>query len=54
VDPLTGMGLTNGVVASVVAPSGMVADALATVVCLLGVAEGTRLARRYGGVVYAK
>ena len=52
VDPLTGMGLTNGVVASVVARSGMVADALATVVCLLGVAKGSRLARRYGASVY--
>ncbi|MBY0502522.1 MAG: FAD:protein FMN transferase [Bryobacteraceae bacterium] len=52
VDPLTGLGLTNGVVASVVAPSGMLADALATVVCLLGVREGLRVARRYGAVVY--
>ena len=53
VDPLTGMGLTNGVVASVVARSGMLADALATAVCLLGVQEGTRLARRYGASVHA-
>ena len=54
IDPRTGLGLTNGVVASVVANKGMVADALATVVCLMGVAEGTRLARRYGGKVYAR
>lgn len=54
VDPRTGLGLTNGVVASVVAPTGMVADALATVVCLLGVDDGTRLARRYGARVYAR
>ena len=53
VDPLTGRGLTNGVVASVVARSGMLADALATAVCLLGVCEGTRLARRYDASVYA-
>lgn len=54
VDPRTGLGLTNGVVASVVARTGMVADALATAVCLLGVDEGRRLARRYGARVYSK
>lgn len=53
VDPRTGLGLTNGIVASVRASSGMVADALATVVCLIGVADGTRLARRYGAEVWA-
>jgi thiamine biosynthesis lipoprotein len=54
VDPRTGLGLTNGVIASVMAKTGMLADALATVVCLLGVAEGTRLAKRYGVVVYPR
>lgn len=54
VDPSTGLGLTNGVVASVVARTGMLADALATIVCLLGVREGTRLARRYGAQVYSR
>lgn len=54
IDPRTGLGLTNGVVASVVANNGMLADALATVVCLLGVPAGTRLARRYGARVYAR
>jgi thiamine biosynthesis lipoprotein len=54
VDPGTGMGLTNGVVASVVARTGMSADALATVVCLLGVRDGARLARRYGARVYSR
>ena len=54
IDLGTGLGLTNGLVASVVASKGMLADALATVVCLMGVAEGTRLARRYGGKVYAR
>ncbi len=54
VDPRTGMGLTNGVVASVKASSGMLADALATVVCLLGAGEGVRFARRYGARVWAR
>lgn len=54
VDPRTGMGLTNGVVASVKASSGMLADALATVVCLLGAGEGARFARRYGANVWAR
>ncbi len=54
IDPRTGLGLTNGVVASVLARTGMVADALATVVCLLGVDAGTRVARRYGARVYAR
>jgi thiamine biosynthesis lipoprotein len=54
VDPRTGLGLTNGVVASVVARSGMLADALATAVCLLGIREGTQLARSYGARVYSR
>ncbi len=54
VDPRTGYGLTNGVIASVVARHGILSDALATVVCLLGIPEGTRLARRYGAAVYAR
>ncbi len=54
VDPRTGYGLTNHVIASVVARHGILSDALATVVCLLGIPEGTRLARRYGAQVYAK
>ncbi len=54
IDPRTGLGLTNGVVASVVARNGMLADALATVVCLMGIARGTRLASRYGARVYTR
>ncbi len=54
VDPRTGLGLTNGVIVSVMASSGMLADALATCVCLLGVREGARLAKRYGAQVWAR
>ena len=54
VNPKTGLGLTNGVVASVKAKSGMLADALATVVCLLGATEGRRLVRRYGAEVWTR
>ena len=54
IDPRTGYGLTNNVVASVVANTGMVADALATVVCLMGVRAGTAIARRYRAKVYLR
>ena len=54
IDPRTGLGLTNGIIASVVAKSGMVADALDTIVCLIGVDEGTKLANKYGAKVYVR
>ncbi len=44
VDPRTGLGLTNGVLATVVARDGMTADALATAICVLGPEKGLKLA----------
>lgn len=40
VDPRTGLGLTHRMSASVIAPSGMQADALTKAVCILGAKEG--------------
>ena len=42
-DPRTGLGLTERSSVSVVAPTGMAADALATAVSVLGVEAGLRL-----------
>lgn len=55
VDPRTGLGLTHRIAVSVVAPSGLLADAYATAVSVLGPNDGRRfLARRPGvhGVLY--
>jgi thiamine biosynthesis lipoprotein len=43
VDPKTGVGLTSRIQATVIAPNGTDADALATAVCVLGVKKGIEL-----------
>ncbi len=48
VDPSTGLGLTGRVAATVVAPDGASADALATALCVMGAQRGLELARRRG------
>ena len=50
VDPRTGEALSERRLVSVLAPSGILADALATAVSVLGPAEGLALAARYPGV----
>jgi thiamine biosynthesis lipoprotein len=45
VDPHTGLGLTNRIQASVVAPNATTTDALATTVCILGPERGMRLVK---------
>lgn len=51
VDPRTGMGLTHGLLVSIVAGDGATADALATTVSVLGSEEGRAfLNRHYPGV----
>jgi thiamine biosynthesis lipoprotein len=47
VDPRTGLGLTNRSSVTVIAPSGMLADALASAVSVLGPERGLALVRRY-------
>ena len=48
-DPRTGLGLTHGLCASVVAPDGALADALASAVLVLGAERGAELVARYPG-----
>lgn len=50
VDPLTGLGLTDRIAATVVAPDAATADALASAVCVLGEVEGRAIAERFPGV----
>jgi thiamine biosynthesis lipoprotein len=40
VDPKTGMGLTNRIGVTVVAPKGIVSDSVATAVCVMGAERG--------------
>lgn len=51
VDPRTGVGLTNGLHATVIAADGAVADALATALTVLGVGAEGRAVGRFRGVV---
>lgn len=48
VDPRTGVGVTNRIQATVVAPSGLTTDPLATAVCVLGPQRSRALLRRFG------
>jgi thiamine biosynthesis lipoprotein len=50
VDPTTGIAITNELTVSVVAPSGLRADPLATAISVLGEKRGRALAARYPGV----
>lgn len=50
VDPRTGLGLTNANYATVIAPDGALADALATALTALGPERVARLLSRYPGV----
>ena len=48
VDPKTGLGLTERVAVSVIAPTATLSDALATAACVAGAAEAEKLALRCG------
>lgn len=50
VDPATGLGLTDRSSVTVIAPSGMMADALASAICVLGPQRGIKLADESPGV----
>jgi thiamine biosynthesis lipoprotein len=50
VDPRTGMGITDPITVTVVAPRGIDSDALATAISVLGRERGTALAARRPGV----
>ncbi len=49
IDPRTGLGLTTRIGCSVIAPTGTVADWLASAVCILGVEKGLELVERTPG-----
>jgi thiamine biosynthesis lipoprotein len=49
IDPRTGMALVGRMAATVVAPSGIEADALASALCVLGPARGLKLLESYPG-----
>lgn len=49
IDPRTGLGVTNRVQATVIAPDGITADSLATALCVLGEKRGRLLLRAYPG-----
>lgn len=49
-DPRTGLGLTSPIAATVVAPDGALADALASAVCVLGPEEAAALVGKLRGV----
>lgn len=50
VDPRTGLGVTNGLVAHVMAPDGATADALATALTVLGLERARGILERFPGV----
>ena len=50
VDPHTGLGSSRRVAATVIAPRGMMSDALATTLCLLPTEQGPRFIGPYAGV----
>ena len=51
VDPRTGVGLTSGVYATVIADDGALSDALSTALTVLGGDEAVRVLARYPGVI---
>ena len=50
ISPKTGLGLTERVACSVIAPDCTMSDALATAMCVLGKVEGAKLAATLPGV----
>lgn len=50
VDPRTGLGLTDRIAVTVVAPNGVTSDCLSTAISVLGEEKGRALAKTYPGV----
>ena len=50
VDPRTGLGLTNRIAVTIIAPNGVTSDGLATAISVLGEAKGRALLKSYPGV----
>ncbi|MBV9866114.1 MAG: FAD:protein FMN transferase [Abitibacteriaceae bacterium] len=49
VDPRTGLGLTDRIAVTIIAPKGITSDSLSTAVSVLGAQQGQRLAKSYPG-----
>jgi thiamine biosynthesis lipoprotein ApbE len=49
VDPATGLGMTNRIQATIIAPDATTTDSLDTTVCLLGVTNGLALVESWPG-----
>lgn len=50
VDPKTGLGLTNRIAVTIIAPNGVTSDGLSTAVSVLGAQKGRALLKSYPGV----
>ncbi len=50
IDPVTGLGLTNRAMATVIAPDGLTSDALDTPICIMGAERGLKMASSQNGV----
>jgi thiamine biosynthesis lipoprotein len=50
IDPATGLGLTNQAMATVIAPTGLISDALDTPICIMGAERGLKMAAGQKGV----
>jgi thiamine biosynthesis lipoprotein len=50
IDPVTGLGLTNQAMATVIAPTGLISDALDTPICIMGADRGLKMASGVPGV----
>ena len=50
VDPRTGLGLTDRIAVTVIAPNGVTSDGLSTAISVLGETKGGALAKTYPGV----
>jgi thiamine biosynthesis lipoprotein len=50
IDPATGLGLSNQAMATVIAPTGLISDALDTPICILGAERGLKMISGQPGV----
>jgi thiamine biosynthesis lipoprotein len=53
IDPATGMGLTNGITVTIVAPHGIDADGISTAVGVLGPERGKKFIEKQSGICFS-
>lgn len=54
IDPATGLGLTNGAMATVIAKDGLTSDAIDTPICILGAQRGLKMAVASGAEAWTQ